>query len=80
MERKVPVRRVESLPARKVSSSVIPYAIQTVLDLVELVCVIKRLVNALILLEWRIFNVLHLTTMGNTQCPHLTKRKDLFKL
>ena len=47
MEGKVPVRRGEPSTARKVSSSGIPYATQTVLDLVELVCVIKRLVNAL---------------------------------
>ena len=58
MEGKVPLRRGEPSTARKVSSSGIPYATQTVLDLVELVCVIKRLVNAL-----------HPTTMENIQCP-----------
>ena len=57
------------MTTRKVSSSGIPYAIQTVLDVVELVCVIKRLVNVLHPTGMEIFNVLHLTTMGNTQYP-----------
>merc|ERR1712002_827068 len=58
MEGKVPVRRVEPSTARMVTSSGIPYTAQAVLDLVELVCVIKRLVNAL-----------HPTKMENIQCP-----------
>ena len=68
MEGKIPVRRGEPSTARMVSSSGIPYAAQAVLDLVELVCVIKRLVNVLHPTGMEIFNVLHLTTMGNTQC------------